>query len=76
MYNVGFTCKRVRRSRFGAACAQAQGVTKAIDWCKRLLGDGQPLLDPIFKTPKACTLLFYRNDRSRSIEMTVFKAAA
>jgi len=36
-YNVGFTCKRVRRSRFGAACAQAQGVTKGDVRFKRLL---------------------------------------
>ena len=35
--NVGCTCKRVRRSRFGAVCAPAQSVIKAIVGCKRLL---------------------------------------
>ena len=35
--NSWFTCKRVRRSRFGAAVAQATDVTKAIVGCKLLL---------------------------------------
>ena len=40
--NVCLTCKRVRRSRFGAACAQAQGVTKAIVGFKPLLCENSP----------------------------------
>ncbi len=38
MPNVLLTCKRVRRNRFGAVCAPAQSLTKAIVGCKRLLG--------------------------------------